>query len=250
MNPKLLRAVAATGLSENESKVYLAAASLGSGTAQEIVRLAGVKRTTFYPVFQSLRAYGLMSVELRGMKRRFVAEHPSRLGTLMEARSSSFLESLNELAALYAVKGGESSFRHYAGIESIQTVYDGLLEDVRPGEDYLIISSGTEWYKLAPEYFDKFLARRAKLNIQVRSLLVDSPFGRKYATVRRPNEVSRILSPHVSFTANVVIIPRKVVIHQLKPPVWAVVIENSQIVGVFQQLFHISWASAKAVEKI
>lgn len=79
-----------------------------------------------------------------------------------------------EFLALYNLKGGEGFIKYYKGINSIKTVYESLLKDAKPHEDYSAIGAQQEWYNLNPEYFRDFIRRRAKLNIKIRLLMQDS----------------------------------------------------------------------------
>lgn len=62
------------GLTEHESKVYLAALSLGPSSASQIAEQTGIKRPTVYLALENLAKQGLMSENLAGKKRLFEAE--------------------------------------------------------------------------------------------------------------------------------------------------------------------------------
>ena len=64
---KLQSVLVRVGLSENEARVYLSAASLGPSTVQKITGAAGVKRTTGYSVLESLKSRGFRS-RLKGLR--------------------------------------------------------------------------------------------------------------------------------------------------------------------------------------
>ena len=72
------------GLSEHEAAVYLSALSLGQSTVNQIAKHSGVKRTTVYPVIESLKRKGIMNVEVKGFKKLFVAESPDKLERIIE----------------------------------------------------------------------------------------------------------------------------------------------------------------------
>ena len=243
-NQALIDSLQAAGLSDNEARVYLAAVATGPTSIQEIARRAGIKRTTVYPVYEALEFKGLMCTKYKGFKKLYAAEHPDKISAVVLEHQRRFQSVLGELTALYNLQSGDSAIAHHEGLEAIKGVYNGLLRDIKPGENYMIISSGSEWYKYAPDFFDDFLARRAKLNINVRALIIPNEFGVQYHKERKvPNEKVRLFKPHVKFTSSILTIPRKVVIHQLEDPVWAMVIENTQIVKTFQELFEILWKS-------
>lgn len=244
MRAELVKTVIDAGLSDKAARVYLAALSLGPSTVQQLARQADVKRTTVYPIFEDLERLGLMSVQLHGFKKRYAAEDPKRLFSLIESRRQNLLGSLSELSALFALQSGESAIKHFKEADAIKTVYCGLIEDINQGEEYLIISSGADLVDLDPEFFQEFFERRSTLDITVRTMLTRSDFNAQYAEQRKEsNEVVCILPDKVKFSANIVITPQRVLIHQLQDPGWAVVIENAGIVRTFKELFEMGWRS-------
>ena len=57
------------------------------------------------------------------------------------------------------------------------------------------------------------------------------------------SEKIKILSKKSIFTTNLVIIPRRVVIHQLIPPVSAITIENRSAIQTLSEMFDVIWNS-------
>lgn len=232
------------GLSEHEAKVYLAAVSLGPATVMKIAAAAEIKRTTVYSVVESLKQKGLMTIVVKGFKNLFAAENPEKLESILETRKNLLTQTLPELSALYNLKGGESTIKYYEGITGIKSVYEGLIRDIKPKEDYMVTSHIEQWLKLAPDFFIDFTKRRAKLNINIRLLMQDSPIARAHQKIQHTlNETIKILPRGTSLDTNVIVIPRRVVIHQLVAPITAIVIENPSVVKMHQQLFEIIWRS-------
>lgn len=241
---ELLTILNEIGLDENESRVYLASLSLGPTTVQKIARVAEVKRTTVYSDIESLQKKGLMHIETKGFKKSYVAESPEKLETVLELRRERFHKLLPEFSALYNLKGGESFVKYYDGLEAVKNVYEQLLADAKPREDYLVISDTSKWSRLDQKYFDHFRMRRAKLNLKVRMLLEDSELSRRdYTMQKQLNSLIKFLPEGTSLIANLIITPRKFVIHQLANPIMAIVIENQSIIGMQKQLFDIIWDS-------
>lgn len=245
---KLLSALQDAGLTEKEAAVYFAALTLGPATVLRIARSSGLKRTTVYSVVESLRQKGLMAEEIRGFRKVYTAEPPERLSDLIEARKTSFSLLLPEFAALYKFPASEGTIKFFEGIGSMKEVYEGLLRDIGPDEDYMIVSNMHHWYYADASYFQDFTERRAalsrKLGFRIRLLLQDSEISRKHRKIQAQlNETIRLLPKHTSLTTNLVIIPKKVVIHQLVPPIHAMVVENPNIVRMHRELFEIMWGA-------
>jgi len=240
----LQRALIDAGLTENEAFVYLSALSLGPSTVLAISRAAGIKRTTIYAVIESLKQKGLINLELRGFKQLFAAEDPTRLLNLLESRKEQLAKVMPDFSGLYNLKGGESVIKYYEGLAGIKAVYESLLTDVRPHEDYMVITNQEEWYDLDQEYFQDFIERRAKLHVRVRMLMQDSPAAQKVVQfARNYNLEAKILPQDTTLVTNLVVIPERVVIHQLVEPVSATVLENKSTIQMLQQFFELMWSS-------
>lgn len=230
------------GLSDKESTIYLLALELGSTTILNISKHTVINRSTIYTVIESLLKRGLMSVEIKGFKKRYIAESPDRLEFIFEQKKKQLLKAIPFLNELYQHDSNQSFIRYYEGIEAIKMLYLGFLTEIKPGEDYLVIGNQADWFSADPEFFLKFIQKRAKLNIQIRLLFQDSAITQKHKKFEKNlNQKIKILPINTSLTTNMVILPKKVVIHQLKGPKIAVVIENESIVKMNKEMFEIIW---------
>ena len=120
------------------------------------------------------------------------------------------------------------------------------MESVVSGDDYLVIGNQEEWFSLDREFSQKFIEKRAKLNLNIRLLFQDSPLAREHKKFEKNyNEEVKILPKDTSLTTNMVITPRKVVIHQLSIPMLAIVIENANVVKMNKEMFEMIWNSVR-----
>ncbi|MBI4363385.1 MAG: hypothetical protein HY545_00875 [Candidatus Doudnabacteria bacterium] len=241
-NIKLIELLQELGLSENESKVYFASLSLGPATVLKIAHIAEIKRTTVYSVVESLMQKGLINIEVKGFKKLYAAQDPEKLETMLEAKRGKLKNLLPEFSAIYNLKGGESFIRYYEGLEAVKSVYEDLIRDVKPHEDYLIVSDQEKWMSADKEYFLDFTKRRAKLPIKIRLLLQDTPDAREFQKKGKLyNFTIKILPPETKLNTNLVVIPQRALIHQLTPPIIAIVIENKSVIQMFREMFEIMW---------
>lgn len=232
------------GLSDREAGVYLACLSLGPTTALKIARASDIKRSTVYLSLESLIAKGLITIRVKGFKHQYVAENPERLRLMIDERKQQLLQTLPSLKALFTSGGDASDIRYYEGLPAVKSVYESLLMAVKPKDDYLIISDMSQWLALDREYFEKFTERRAKLPIKIRLLLVPNQAAVHYLKQeRRYNFSIKLLPPRTHLTTNLVIIPSKLVIHQLIVPIHAVVIENRSMIQMHREIYELLWNS-------
>ena len=244
----LLRSLSEIGLKEKEAALYLASLQTGPSTVLELAKASGLKRTTIYSVIESLVAKGLMIEELRNFKKVYTIERPEKLESLLDQKRSILQKTLPEFSSLYNFQEGESSIKFYQGLENIKDVYESLLRDIRPNEEYMIFSAMKKWYDLAPAYFQDFTKRRAQLSrdlgFRIRLIAEDSEIAREHKKMEKVlNETIRILPSKTYLSTNMVVIPKKVTIHQLTSPINAMVIENRHIVKMHQEIFEIMWNS-------
>ena len=231
------------GLSEKEALVYYASLSLGPTTILRIARAAELKRTTVYSVIEALKQRGLMSIEVKGFKKFFVAEDPKTLESMLDVTKARLHASLPDLYALYNTKGGDA-VKYYEGLAAIKLIYKQLLHDISPGEDYLVIANDQAWFDLDRDYFQHFTEQRAKLPITTKLLLEDSPAAREHQRFARNwNESIKILPPNTKLTTNLVVTPQRVVIHQLTPPIVAIVITHVSVIKMHRELFAVLWSA-------
>ena len=232
------------GLSDNESRVYLAALSTGPASILNIAKVAETKRTTVYSVVEYLQNRGLMRAELKGSRKVFAAEHPNKLQSMIKLKEDTLLQALPNFLELYDLKKNEGFIKYYEGLEAVKNVYDGLLRDIKPGDDYLIISDYTQWRELDPKFYDDFWLRRSKKGVKTRMLLQDTIDARQSKrTEAKYQHKIKLLPPDTKLSTNLVVTPQKVAVHQLTAPIFALVIENQSIIQMNKEMFEIMWRS-------
>jgi HTH-type transcriptional regulator, sugar sensing transcriptional regulator len=246
---KLTALLQEIGLTEKEAKVYLAMLALGETTVNKIAQTSEVKRTTIYPLIDSLKQKGLANVVLRGFKQFYKAASPEKLELVFEQRRKNLMKGLPDLMSLYNIEGETQGFiKHFEGLEACKGVYEQNLRDIKPHEDYYVIADTQKWLKADPVYFENFTYRRGKLPIKIKLLLSDSPSARQFKKKEKYyGEEIRFLPKGVDFTTNVVITPQRLFFPQLTPPINGIVIENKSAINTHMDLFRMLW---KSVEKI
>lgn len=234
------------GLSKNEAIVYLTSLSAGASSVQKIAKMANLRRTTVYSLVDSLMSKGIMKTEIHGLKKLFTVENPEKLEGMIELKKERLREILPELTAIHSLKSGESFIKYYEGPEGVKTVYNTILDDLKSGDEYLIISDMERFLAIDQPYFEKFIETRAKLNLNVRSLFQDTERAHYYKKFEKnTHQTVKIFPRTVNLTANLVILPTRVVITQMVEPIMTILIENKSIVEMHRQQFNIIWESLK-----
>lgn len=246
MDKKLLSTLKELGLSHNEALVYLASLALGSTTISKIASAAQVKRTSVYPLIESLKQKGLINIEIKGFKKLFVPESPAKLEIMLELRRQKLNNNLPSLLSLYNTEANDSFIKCYEGLAGMKTVYNGILQELKHHDDYLAVSDTEQFQNLDRSYFADFIKKRTRLQLKTRLLLQNTTLAKERKKFARNfNEQIKILPPATTLTTNLVIIPNRVIIHQLVPPIMITVIENKNIIKMHQEMFEIMWRSIR-----
>ena len=117
------------GLTETETRIYLAMLQLGPDSVQNIARKAGVSRTAAYDLIEALRKKGLASAFQEGKKKLFSAEDPEKLDDYFKGRVNDMKGQLDVLKRLMpelrvmSVGGGRPRVRFYTGEQGLQALF-------------------------------------------------------------------------------------------------------------------------------
>src|SRR3989339_405176 len=123
------------GLSENESKVYLAMLELGPATVLEIAAKALMNRPTVYVQIESLKQRGLVSTQSKGKKQIFIAESPSQLESMLEreqknleVKKEELSRMLPDLTTMFNLSDQKPQVRYFEGITGLEKMRDEFLK--------------------------------------------------------------------------------------------------------------------------
>ncbi len=242
-NQKLLEVLKDIGLEESEAEVYLSSLSLGPTTVLKIARSCDIKRTTIYGIIESLQHKGLMRIELKGLKQLYVAENPEKLELMLENKKREFNSKLPDFMSLYKLEGGESSIKYYTGLKAMKRIYVSTLDEVKNGDEYLVITNQKKWFELDPDFWMKeYIEERAKLPCKTRLISQNSDIAQEHQKFQRNyNEEFKIFDNNISINIDMVLTSNKLIIVDLLPPLTTLVIENKNIIELQKQMFEIIW---------
>jgi len=115
------------GLSEKESKVYMAWLGLGAAPGSTIARHAGENRITVYSILKELvKRWIFTSLERQGVA-YFTALSPEVLARRLEEKYIAFQEKLPELMALIDKWWNKPKVQFFEWVEGLKTMYSDLL---------------------------------------------------------------------------------------------------------------------------
>lgn len=243
MNNQLLSGLLALGLTEKEASLYLSAIRIGPATAQRLSQESDIKRATVYPHLESLISKGLFHVEMRGVRKVFIAEPPEKLGGLLDVKRQVLMNIMPALVQEYThASPTANTIKIYYGLAGIKLIYDDILNHINNGDEYLVISDQEKWYSLDPAYFESFIKKRARLNLNIKLLLQDSVHAREFLNKQyQYNEEIKLFPKHIDININMVILSNKVIITQIVDPVMVIYIENPNVAAMQKIVFNTLW---------
>lgn len=124
-NPKNI--LKSLGLSDAEIKIYLALTSRGALTANELTKVAHLKRPTAYYALNSLKRHGLVKTGTAPGVERFQAEPPQRLEAVVAVREKELAALADEVRGIIpelakgkSVESGLPAVSFYEGEEAMK----------------------------------------------------------------------------------------------------------------------------------
>lgn len=246
------------GLTEKESKVYLASLELGESPVQDIARKAGVNRATTYVMIEQLTAKGLMSSLERGKKRYFLAESPDKLMTglrlevaELEEKMQNFRRVLPDLHTLYDTSGERPRVRFFEGEEGVLSVMEEFHNDVEPGVEARLMTNHDDYIASfgVEDRLDKHKEKLRSVNYHTRALYVcDEAAESKHGpTHNRTFEVRRLPKNLFPFNGEMGLMKNRAYFWTYKGKMTGIIIENEQIVSLLSAMFDLAWAASEKI---
>src|SRR3989338_5499155 len=180
------------GLTENESKVYLALLELGPSLAGNISRKSGLHRRTVYDTTEMLIKKGLIGYILKNNRRLFQASDPKRLLEMLREKENILAPLIQGLSAKYSITKEKEETNFYKGKEGLKTIF----EDQLNAKEILILGASTKAYEILQFYFKWYDKTRKQKKIKARIIAQDKnikklPFAEiRYLPKKYSNPVS------------------------------------------------------------
>jgi sugar-specific transcriptional regulator TrmB len=174
MQTELLKNI---GLTDSETKVYLALLELGSTTKGPIVDKSGVASSKIYELLEKLIQKGLVSYVIKSGVKYFESAPPTRLLDYLKEKESNMKKQKTQLEKLIpelqlkrSMAGIGSETIVYKGMKGAETSFDDILKSLKKGEEYYVLGIS----KFTP-HFERFVInfhkKRAKQGIKCKIIV-------------------------------------------------------------------------------
>ena len=231
-NSQLLKEL---GLTDSESKVYLALLESGPSLAGQISRKTGIHRRNIYDITERLIKKGLIGYILKNNRRLFEAANPEKFSDVLKEKQEELQENLPFLKELYGKTKEKQETNFYTGIDGLKTVFQDQLEDCK---EILILGASKSAFEILPFYFKWYDKDRVKNKIKTRIIASEN-------LKKIPLSEIRYIPQKYANPLAINIYKDKVAIILWKKEPLAVVIKNPEIAESYKKYFELMWKIAR-----
>ncbi|VVC00239.1 HTH-type sugar sensing transcriptional regulator TrmBL1 [uncultured archaeon] len=237
------------GLTDHESRVYLALAELGQSKVGDIIRLSGIPASKIYITLEKLLTKGLISYVVAGKHKTFRISDPSALSGMLEKKESEVNALRRELSPLVqrirqvAEKKEETSTKIYVGLAGFKSVIDSALES--GGADGMrALGVPIELHELAENYLLDWNKRRIRQRMPMR--IIYEP-GSKYGRVREKMKYTdvRYLPPDIVPLSWLYIFGDNLALCSFHPEFTIILVKSSSISQSYRKYYDLIWEKSR-----
>lgn len=236
------------GISDRESRVYLALLDLGPTTSSAIIRKTGIASSKIYDVLEKLEQKGLVTHVLVKSKKEFHAVNPTKLSEVIKEKEQIIADILPRLKELYGQTREETQAEIYKGKEGMKKIFEEILDEAK--EWFALGASGKaeitlEYYM--PGFYKRMKEKKIKLNV----LFVDTEETRKQAKRLKDfeNIKSRFLPKEIKNLMAIFIYGDKIVVIPITPTIEispiAILIKSKESAESYRDYFNWLWRLSK-----
>lgn len=171
-NTSLLQQI---GLTEGETKVYLALLDLGSSSTGKIIKQSKVHASKVYPILDRLVDKGLVSFIKQGKKTIYTANPPTTILSYLDKKENEILdlkksaqELVAELSAKAMVQASEATV--FIGIKGLRTASEKMYYKMRRGDTLYYLGIPAYQPKEQHIYWQREHAQRVEHGVKVKLL--------------------------------------------------------------------------------
>lgn len=246
MNTRILEEI---GLTDSEIKVYLALLELGSSKKGAIVKKAGITSSKIYEVTDKLIEKGLASYVMKDNVKYFNAAPPSRIKNYLKEKESKIKEQeedfdkiLPTLELKQKLAEKETDAEVYRGWKGLQTVYNDLLDSLKPGDEFYIFgaSRGIDAKKVKT-FYSRFNEKVIKNKIKAHIIFNENARG----NIPNAERAGKVRYLNQTTPSEIVIYKNKTAVVLLEKDPLTILIRGESVAKSFKAYFDVMWIAAK-----
>ncbi len=241
------------GLTEGESKVYLALLELKETTTGALITTANVSSSKIYNILDRLGQKGLVSSITKNNTKHYKAKNPKRLLDYIHVQENELQEQKNkaeiiikELSQIHTTPKQEQHAEILQGTKGIKTFLEQFLEELTEKDIMYIIGANKESIQLMGSYFSEWHKRRVKKNITCLATYLPEAIERAKFRKKTPLTQTRVLPKTMKAPAFFVVGADYSATFIFGGNPLCIVIKNQQVATSFEEYFKILWEQSTA----
>ena len=223
------------GLTENETKVYLALIESGPNLAGQISRKTGLHRRSVYDVTEMLIKKGLIGYILKNNRRYFEASNPNRILEILQEKQNLLEPIVSDLLKTYSSEKEKQETNFYKGKEGLKAIF----EDQLNYKEILILGASPKAYEVLQFYFKWYDKKRKKRKIKARIIAYDKKISKIPLA-----EIRYLPQKYESPVAVNIYGNKTAIILWAKQPI-VIAIREKEIAEAYKKYFELMWKIAK-----
>ena len=240
------------GLTEGETKVYLALLELGSTTSGPIIEKSKISRSIIYTILEKLIEKGLVSFIIKEKTKYFQATSPNKILNYIEERENKLKKSKEDIEKILPQlllkqnSFGKNEAQIYLGLKGVRTAYENIYLKLKKGEEFYFLGISQELSPDQEAYWKKDQKRRIKAGIKCKLLFNK---GTPNWMIKDRNKYkdckAKIMSSSIKTPAMFMTYKDTTLIMLQYPKATAIEIINQEIKDSFQAYFEEYWKDVK-----
>ena len=236
----MIKELTEIGLTENESKVYLALLEHNCLTPTDIAKATGMHRSYIYDTLSRLLEKGIVNTIYLNGKKHFQANDPRVLREIYELKLKQFDTLLPQLNGLFSSANEETRVELHKGKRVYKTLIKSITSECKEKDIVYIIGAREALLSsVEPIYLKQYF------NIIREKNVVEKIIVRKDEKQVKENFLEyREIDPEYLDETTIVIHHEKVFIFIWENPYCLITIFNPHVANTYKKNFHLLWKIA------
>ncbi len=230
------------GLTNAETKIYLALLELGTSSAGPVLYKTKLQNSVVHMTFHKLLEKGYVSFVKKGKVKYYSATDPGNIVNLIEQRKAKYQQLLPELL-LRQKKQEKEEAQIYIGFKGFKTMLYDFISDFKPGDEYLFFSFYTknkDTAKIIYNFYSlEFTPERKKRGIKIKGIA-----PKELKDILKGNvDIDKIYFVDFPILTNISIFNDKIMFTPWENNEVSFMISSKQLADSFRSYFYSVWKS-------
>jgi len=251
METSILREI---GLTESESKVYLALLELGDSTRGDIVKKSQIAGSKLYEIINKLQEKGLVSVYVQNKIQHFKSTNPKQILNYLEEKRHRIAQTekdakllIPQLLSLYSSSKEDQEVELLNGLKGLQIIFEEQIEILNKDETCYVIGGtrGSDEQTIL-DFFEKIHILREEKKIHTKMLFNERQkenTKKIYSSKKYPLTKTKFISSTSPVAIN--IYKNRTIIIIFGKKISAIQIKSEEVANSFLEYFNLLWNNAK-----